>query len=375
MTNNQQCHIFVGGQFGSEAKGHACDQFIRNALNDQQRQDLIAVRVAGPNAGHTVVHQPTGDHVALRCIPVAVISDPECLLVVAPGSEVDLDVLRDEARMLEDDYGFDRSRLWIHEQATILTADYREREGGNDGPMQQRIGSTGKGIGVARAERIMRRALIVKDAELDLHDEGYQVLTEKAWRYWLGAEDAPDRTVVIEGTQGYGLGLHAGFYPFCTSSDCRSVDFVAMAGVPLADYHVTTHVVYRTFPIRVAGNSGPLAHERDWAELAERTDGYIKPEKTTVTKKIRRIGGWDGNLAKAAFQANRLSFDTRPWLMFADYVDPSLAGCTDVERLWDSDQLRSFMVQASEAWEGSGDTWPYFVATGANSGVFMPWKR
>ena len=69
MTS-KQLHIFVGGQYGSEAKGHALDQYVRNCLTDEQRNDLIVVRIAGPNAGHTVVHQPIGKHVALRPIPL-----------------------------------------------------------------------------------------------------------------------------------------------------------------------------------------------------------------------------------------------------------------------------------------------------------------
>lgn len=348
------------------AKGHALDQFVRNALTDQQRQEMYVVRVAGPNAGHTVL-TADGEHVALRSIPVAAVSDPTCNLVISAGSEVDLDVLEMEIDKL-DKLGYPvTDRLWVHEQATILTPEMRDREGGNDSPIQNRIGSTGKGIGEARAERIRRTAPIANDCAEELMAMGAQLLSRKLWDYIASGEDTEHRTIVIEGTQGYGLGLHAGCYPFCTSSDCRSVDFAAMAGVPLADYAVTTHVVYRTFPIRVAGNSGPMHEELDWAELSERSGGYIKPEKTTVTKKIRRIGSWDSPLATEAFGANRLSVDTRPWLMFADYVDPSLAGSTNVHQVAKSELLQDFIDSKVRPCWGR---MPYFIGTGPGTGVF-----
>jgi len=107
--------------------------------------------------------------------------------------------------------------------------------------------------------------------------------------------------VVIEGTQGYGLGLHAGHYPTCTSSDTRAIDFLAMAGVmpwaPGVD-GVSIWLVARVFPIRVAGASGPLKGETTWEELG------LPEERTTVTKKIRRVGEWDAELIRDAVVAN-----------------------------------------------------------------------
>ncbi|WP_369007005.1 adenylosuccinate synthetase, partial [Staphylococcus aureus] len=45
-------------------------------------------------------------------------------------------------------------------------------------------------------------------------------------------ENVPNNvSIILEGTQGYGLGLHAGMYPYCTSSNTRSIDFLAMAAI------------------------------------------------------------------------------------------------------------------------------------------------
>jgi adenylosuccinate synthase len=108
--------------------------------------------------------------------------------------------------------------------------------------------------------------------------------------------------VHVEAAQGFGLGLHAGYYPYCTSGDCTAMDALAMAGISPWDVAITEPVevwlVLRMFPIRVAGNSGPLKQETTWAELG------LPQEQTTVTQKIRRVGLWDASLAREAIRAN-----------------------------------------------------------------------
>ena len=134
--------------------------------------------------------------------------------------------------------------------------------------------------------------------------------------------------MLLEGTQGYGLGLHAGNYPYCTSSDCRAIDFCAMAGVNPWDPEVKTFdifVVLRTYPIRVAGNSGPMKGETSWEELG------FEPERTTVTQKIRRVGTWDADLARAAVVANGGAPTVKIALTMFDYVFPDVKNTTDFE--------------------------------------------
>jgi adenylosuccinate synthase len=102
-------------------------------------------------------------------------------------------------------------------------------------------------------------------------------------------------------------------------------------------------VVCRTFPIRVAGNSGPLNHETTWEALAGATDGYIQPERTTVTKKVRRVGRWDQQLVDRAMRANGGHF-AQMAVTFADYLDPSIAGMTNIDEIYDkSEPVREFL--------------------------------
>lgn len=361
MAMKQQLHVVVGGQFGSEGKG----AFIGALFGRKFRRGWAAVRIAGPNAGHTVYTREQGDlgstKVVVRSIPAAAAVAPlDTLLLIGPGSEVDLDVLRAEISDL-DAFGFRVSpRLFVHEQATLLEAKHRDEEGGNDGPIQLRIGSTGKGVGAARSDRVMRTASVYGawgsweswEAGRGVSDRGYRELLE-------------DRNIMVEGVQGFGLGLHAGYYPFCTSSDCTAADFVAMAGLSPWEYDPTVWLVVRTFPIRVAGNSGPLPFETSWEALGERTDGYIKPEFTTVTKKMRRVAEYDPGLVERAVRANGPSV-TKIALMFADYIDPRVAGVSGANSYLGSEVLDFVrMVEETSGAEVS------FVGTGPKTGVWL----
>jgi adenylosuccinate synthase len=315
MEINSRLSVVVGGQYGSEGKGA-----IAGHLTKPQSRPVYCVRVGGPNAGHTVLgNGPEGPRHPwrLRTIPVAAVTNPDATLVIAAGSEIDPDVLTYEAELLED-YGHNIwERLYIDYQATVLEKKHIETETTLD--IHTKIGSTGKGIGAARADRIMRTAQIWGEAT-ELHRQ-FPIYTDD---FLQGALEEGAH-VVIEGTQGYGLGLHAGHYPQCTSNDARAIDFLAMAGIsPWASYIGTfrAYVVARVYPIRVAGNSGPLKGETTWEELG------LEPELTTVTRKVRRVGKWDPDLVQEAVRANGGPSHVRVCLTMLDHAVPETANYT-----------------------------------------------
>lgn len=317
--------VVVGGQFGSEAKGAVAGHLASWA------SEPLCVRVAGPNAGHTVVNPITGVRHALRQIPVGLVTNPNATGAIAAGSEIDIEVLDTEIRALEADGIKVRDRLTIDPQATILDEGHRSEEQQSD--LVARIGSTGKGIGSARAARIRRMAMIAGDMRgLGMYGEITQVADA------IRAEIKIDGLVQIEGTQGYGLGLHAGYYPHCTSSDCTALDFMAMAQANPWNFDETEiWIVFRPYPIRVAGSSGPLAGETTWEKLG------LPQELTTVTKKIRRVGTWDPDLARAAVEANGGQHaPIKIALTMADQIDPALAGTTTALDLVESSAFAQF---------------------------------
>jgi len=303
-------YCVVGGQYGSEAKGHVAAQL------HQTRDIPVAVRVGGANAGHTVIDE-NGVRFPLRTIPVAAAVDHEAELVIAAGSEIDLPVLYAEIKMLEDAGHPVIDRLFIDSEATIIDDEHKQQETDLVGE----VGSTGKGIGAARAARMLRKATTARDS----------VISHTGWladtSAMLNDRHQSGVNILIEGTQGYHLGLHAGHYPQSTTNDCRAIDVIAQAGVtPLNRPEIW--LVFRTYPIRVAGNSGEMGKEISWDVLEGRSGGYIQPERTTVTQKIRRVAEWDHQAARMAINGNGGAANEKLHLALTmvDYLDPDLEG-------------------------------------------------
>jgi adenylosuccinate synthase len=315
--------VVVGGQYGSEGKGHVTAQIVKRAVRSGHQ--VLNIRVAGPNAGHTVI-DALGRAYPLRQIPVgAVLSGgpiaeddvtvqvtptdetpahvtiPDVVVAIAPGSEVDLGVLqREYDQITESGHNL---HLVVAGEATMIEDKHKVDE--TSAELVARVGSTGKGIGAARADRIFRVATrFIDDPEAMEWAKAREVIVMDAdqWDRFIEQTLANKATsVVIEGTQGYGLGLRAGHYPQVTSSDTRALDFLAMAGVNPWACGVDGLAVWvcaRVYPIRVAGNSGPLRGETTWEALG------LPAERTTVTHKVRRVGEWDADLVRRAVRAN-----------------------------------------------------------------------
>jgi adenylosuccinate synthase len=292
--------VVVGGQYGSEGKGKVALEIARRV------QARAVVRVGGTNSGHTAIDD-IGRYHALRQLPASVLA-PGTIAVLPAGAIVDPAIFAEEVASL----ALDPSRVHLSPFATVITAADQVREAKTH--LTERLGSTGSGTGAALARRVMRESgvLLAKD---------YPSLapfirdTTETLESVLAAED----WVVVEGTQGYGLSvLHGGHYPKATSRDTTAASFVAEAELsPFSVKDIT--LVIRTFPIRVAGDSGDLPGETTWEQIARQArlpEGYH--ELTTATHRIRRVGSFHAPLVIRAIRANR---PTRIVLNHLDYVD------------------------------------------------------
>lgn len=321
----------VGGQYGSEGKGVIVAR-IANRYN-------IHVRVGGPNAGHSFFH--CGKKWAMQAIPCGWIN-PDAQLFIASGGLIDIDTLRREFLAV---YGEDQTiaqRLFISPRAGILSKEHHQREGGIHGAMHRTIGSTGEGVGAARIGRIERFSATFQHAQ-DLADVelGHGVALRDLFvpaSTWLPDRVASGCSVLLEGTQGFGLSLIHGAWPYVTSADTSAAQLCADAGLSPRDI-TDVMMVIRTFPIRVAGNSGPLQNELTWEQLSAIV-GRPLEERTTVTKKVRRVGGWDENIVRQAIAVNRPNIVA---CTFMDYLDPTIEGKTEVSELQESTRARSFV--------------------------------
>jgi adenylosuccinate synthase len=288
--------VVVGAQFGSEGKGKVAANWA--ALKNAR----AAVRVGGTNSGHTVVQD--GEVRVFRQLPTACMQDG-VMSILTPGSYIDPEVLIAEV----EEAGLSPRRLAIDPDAIVITdADKRFEHETN---LTGRIGSTGSGTGSAVRRRVSRDGTTTRAREVD-ELQPYLADTLSLQRGFL---DEGAR-IVIEGTQGYGLSLlHGGHGDFATSRDTTASGFLSEAGLSPLDVDEVV-LVARAFPIRVAGNSGPLPHETSWETLSDELGESLK-EYTTVTRRVRRVGLFEPEIVRRAIAANR---PTHLVLNHVDYV-------------------------------------------------------
>ena len=328
----EKLYTVYGGQFGSEGKG----QIVRFITEKATRRSycepgsIIAYRIGGPNAGHTFY---LGEKKIVTCqIPGPMFVNPGIVGVIGPEGVISLEVLEQELKELVT-VNKERptrypvfSNLFVDKSAAIIT----EQQHSSEAELVKQIGSTGKGVGAATADKVLRneRAVIAANskelAELAARMEPdiHLVITDTiaAIRSWTRSN--PNYIGILEGTQGAGLSLHtSGYFPYCTSRECTPQGIWAGTGVhPDMGREHESIMVVRTYPIRVAGPSGPMHGETSWEVISQKIGREVK-EITTVTKKVRRVSEID----IPALQ--RTVWYTRPdslAITFLDYIDPAV---------------------------------------------------
>ena len=292
--------VVVGGQFGSEGKGKVAHLFCR------MQSAKVAVRVGGPNSGHTV-QEPSGRKWIFQQLPTAAILPGVCCVIPA-GAYIDVPLLLQEIK----DAGLANGRLLIDPNATVLSEQDRTTE--TNWGLKSSIGSTGSGTGSAVIARILRN----NEHLLAKHDSRLLSFICDT-RPFMRKHIQQGNKIVVEGTQGFGLSLlHAEDYPYVTSRDTTAAACIAEAGLSPLDVEDVVLVI-RAFPIRVAGNSGPLPNETTWDGVTRQSGSNTEiSERTSVTKKIRRVASFDPTVVRAAIITNA---PTQIVLNHVDYVD------------------------------------------------------
>lgn len=248
--------IIQGAQWGSEGKG-----MVAGALALRERYDF-AVRTGAINAGHTVYYK--GKPYVMQQLPVAWVN-PNTKLVIGPGAYVHLPTLMREIDMVAEATGEDvGERLFIDRRVGVHRDSYSKES--SDAHRHQKIGATGKGCAEAIVHKIRDRGddplLLLFNCEpgpiLWNWCDAPELLTKS---YDKGAR------IMLEGTQGELLDFHLGPWPYVTSRQTTPAAWVAEAGLsPSLQYNII--LVARSYPIRVAGNSGYMPLETAWPALA-----------------------------------------------------------------------------------------------------------
>lgn len=211
----------------------------------------------------------------------------------------------------------DASRLFIDPQAMIISARDIKGEVG----LTERISSTGQGVGLATARRITDRGKSIRLAK-DVPE--LKPFTRRACWEVLEQIYRGGKRILVEGTQGTGLSLYHGAYPFVTSRDTTVGGCLSEAGISPSRVRKVIQVC-RTFPIRVqnpaTGTSGPLSQPIEWSVVAKRAnldaEELMKNERTSTTNRERRVGEFDWVLLR---QAASINAPTDIALTFADYI-------------------------------------------------------
>lgn len=304
-TARGRASVLVGGQFGSEGKGLAAAWLAQKC----ERVD-VATTNAGAQAGHTTRYLD-GDGFVCYHLPTVGVVQKNALCYINAGSIIDPDALFKEMEAC----GVEKSRVRIHPRAAVITEANRTEERAVTASTTK-LASTQKGVGAAISSKVMRRAVLAEQDErlaplvglIDLND----ALNKGA-------------VVTVEVPQGHDLSINHGLsYPYCTSRDC-------WVGSGLSDAGIHPHflgevaMVVRTFPIRVGavynelghklGESGPFysdSQELDWPVHFPR----VEPERTTVTKRVRRIASWSSAQYLRSVMLNRPDF---VFLNFVNY--------------------------------------------------------
>lgn len=276
MPKPKNIIIVQGAQWGSEAKGMVAANLTLS------RQVDYAVRTGAVNAGHTV--HWNGMPQKMQQLPTGWVN-PCTTLILGAGTFVHPTILANEIELVNSLTGEDvRERLMIDSRASLHLEEHTQQA-----ELENRhhaIGATGKGCSVAITDKIRYRGKgyrLFKDWWQTELAHGtlpgalkYVKFTDTVEELHAGYDKG--KQILLEGTQGSHLDLNLGPYPYTTHKPTQAIEWALEAGLALGmEYEVV--MVARTYPIRVAGNSGPMAKETTWPNVAR-----------TINRKLMRHG-------------------------------------------------------------------------------------
>ncbi len=317
--------VIVGAQWGDEGKGKIVDYLT-------EKTDVVIRAQGGNNAGHTVIND--GKKYVLHLIPSGILW-PGKSCIIGNGVVLDLFSLIEEINTLRSQgILVTPENLAISEGAHLVMPYHRGLDSSKESSRGNgKIGTTGRGIGPAYADKIERTglrvadlddpeafaeklALKVEEANLTLEATGApKIDLEVLGREILEAAEtlrphfantvalahqyiADGKRLLFEGAQGTYLDIDHGTYPFVTSSNTTSGGACTGSGVP--PKHVGQVVgVAKAYTTRVG--EGPFVTENQ--ELSDHFHGMGR-EFGATTGRARRCGWFDAVLVRYAGMVN-----------------------------------------------------------------------
>jgi adenylosuccinate synthase len=319
--------IVVGLQWGDEGKGKTVDFLAEQVA-------MVVRYQGGDNAGHTVVSG--GEVLKLHLVPSGVLY-PHITSIIGPGVVVNPERLIEELDMLAS-RGIDVSGVRVSRSAHVILPYHVALDRGNEARLGgAKVGTTGRGIGPAYADRAWRLGLrmedlldatvlrtrlgrVLHDKNLVLRDMGAEPfdpdpLIERATAWGARLERLLDDTtwlvqsalargehVLFEGAQGTLLDIDHGSYPYVTSSNTVAGGATTGGGIgPLQVDEVMG--VMKAYATRVGAGPFPT-------ELSDEIGAGIATrgrEVGTTTGRPRRVGWFDAVPLRYAVAVNSVS--------------------------------------------------------------------
>ncbi|MBF0519608.1 MAG: adenylosuccinate synthase [Nitrospirae bacterium] len=321
--------IVVGAQWGDEGKGKVVDCLTEKA-------NVVARYQGGHNAGHTVVIG--NEQFILHLIPSGILHK-EKLCVMGNGLVIFPEALIEEIEELKkrkvevgDNLKVSKSAHMIMPYHAIMDGIKESKKG------DKKIGTTGRGIGPAYADKIARSGIRISDmywpevlkekitnnlVEINfllknLYNEeplDAVAIYDKYMSYAQALAPHVDDTdvlienaikagkqILFEGAQGTMLDIDHGTYPFVTSSNACAGG--AMTGIGVGPKSIDEVLgVVKAYTTRVGGGPFPTELENNVGELLrEKGDEY-----GATTGRPRRCGWLDLVVLRHAVRVNGLS--------------------------------------------------------------------
>ena len=311
--------VIIGLQWGDEGKGKAVD-YLANRFSHVVRFQ------GGNNAGHTLVVD--GKKTALHLIPSGILRE-ETICVIGNGVVVDIEVLQSELQKLQH-LNITAKRLRISSQAHVILPLHRKLDQQRESKRgDQKIGTTGRGIGPTYEDKIARRGVTFADLidpvrrkqqfEILIEHRKHEIsdLNIDELENWVAQyiddirpfvtdtveelHEALDRggCILFEGAQGTFLDIDHGTYPYVTSSNTVAGGACTGAGIGPTQIQEVIGIA-KAYITRVG--SGPFPTE-DTGEMGELLRS-VGQEFGVTTGRPRRCGWLDIPLLKRACRLN-----------------------------------------------------------------------
>ncbi|MEK7299337.1 MAG: adenylosuccinate synthase [Candidatus Margulisiibacteriota bacterium] len=316
--------IIVGSQWGDEGKGKITDILA-------EKMDLVVRYQGGNNAGHTVV---VGSQTfKLHLIPSGILY-PSCICVIGNGVVLDPEVFFLEVESLaKQGIAVTPDRLKVSSIAHVILPFHKLLDSLQESNRtDEKIGTTGRGIGPAYADKISRVGVRVND--LLVKDRLIKKIKSRQWEtllpgqaldidgiidtyYELGQRLRPfvtdtslfvnraidaGKSVILEGAQGTMLDVDHGTYPYVTSSN--PVSGGAGTGAGIGPHKIDQVIgVTKAYVTRVGAGPFPT-------ELTDKTGEILRDrgcEFGTTTSRPRRCGWLDLVALRYAVRVNGIT--------------------------------------------------------------------